>query len=91
MDRYHTLANDRTGLKYPKINVCETNTHAESNRPQFFTNVARWLFNSGGRRMLTFYKAGGPSGGAWDRKIKSQSTPSERLTCATAEMIAPEG
>jgi len=68
LDEYRALAKRRTGLKYPKINVCETNTHVESNRPQFFTNVARWLDGNGGRRMLTFYKAGGQSGGAWDPK-----------------------
>jgi hypothetical protein len=66
MDGYQTLAQGRSGLTYPKINVCETNTHDESNRPQFFKNVAKWLYNNGGRRMLTFYKDGGTSGGAWD-------------------------
>lgn len=68
LDEYQALAKERTGLKYPKINVCETNTHIESNRPPFFKNVARWLDRNGGRRMLTFYKSGGPSGGAWDPK-----------------------
>lgn len=66
MDDYLTLVRGRTGLRYPKINVCETNTHDESNRPQFFDNVARWLYTNGGDRMLTFFKAGGKSGGAWD-------------------------
>jgi hypothetical protein len=65
LDDYLTLARGRTGLKYPKINVCETNTHIESNRPAFFKNVAQWLYGNGGRRMLTFYKKGGSSGGAW--------------------------
>jgi hypothetical protein len=68
LDDYLKLARGRTGLKFPKIDVCETNTHRESNRPKFFKNVAKWLHNNGGRRMLTFYKAGGPSGGAWDPK-----------------------
>lgn len=68
LDEYQALAKGRTGLKYPKIDVCETNTHVESNRPPFFTNVAKWLYGNGGRRMLTFYKKGGPSGGAWDPK-----------------------
>jgi len=68
MDAYLKLARGRTGLKYPKIDVCETNTHQESNRPIFFKNLAKWLHGNGGRRMLTFYKAGGPSGGAWDAK-----------------------
>jgi len=66
MDDYQALARGRTGLTYPKIDVCETNTHDESNRPQFFKNVAQWLYNTGGRRMLTFYKDGGASGGPWD-------------------------
>jgi hypothetical protein len=66
MDDYRALAHGRTGLKYPKINVCETNTHDESNRPRFFENVAKWLDKNGGRRMLTFYKKGGASGGPWD-------------------------
>lgn len=67
MDQYLKLARGRTGLKWPKIDVCETNTHLEPNRPEFFSNVALWLHNNGGRRMLTFYKPPpAPSGGPWD-------------------------
>lgn len=67
MDDYLALARGRTGLTWPKINVCETNTHLESNRPGFFSNVALWLNNNGGRRMLTFFKDDpAPSGGPWD-------------------------
>jgi hypothetical protein len=67
MDDYLALARGRTGLTWPKINICETNTHLESNRPGFFSNVALWLNNNGGRRMLTFFKDDpAPSGGPWD-------------------------
>lgn len=65
MDQYRALAQRLTGLTNPEINVCETNTHDENNRPPFFQNVAQWLFQNGGRRMLTFW-ADGISSGTWD-------------------------
>ena len=46
--------------------MCETQSHHESNRPHFFGNVAKWLYNNDGHRMLTFYEKGGVPGGPWD-------------------------
>lgn len=65
LDDYRRLARGRTGLDYPKINVCETNTHDASSRPRFFKNVARWLHHHGGSRMLTSYRDDSASGGPW--------------------------
>lgn len=65
LDGYRTLAQHRTGLLHPKINVCETNSHDAASRPGFFKNVARWLHNHGGSRMLMSCKDGDASGGPW--------------------------
>ncbi|HEX8112368.1 MAG TPA: hypothetical protein VF516_31775 [Kofleriaceae bacterium] len=65
LDGYRTLAQHRTGLLYPRINVCAANSHDESRRPGLFKNVARWLHHHGGSRMLTSYQDGDPSGGPW--------------------------
>src|SRR5262249_16230055 len=65
LDAYRRLVQHRTGLTYPKINVCETNAHDESNRPNFFRNVAKWLYHHGGCRMLASCRDGSTPGGPW--------------------------
>lgn len=68
MDRWLAVAKERSGLAYPKINVCECNANAtnDAKRPQFFKNLALWLHNNGGRRMLTFFPdGGGPHSVPW--------------------------
>jgi hypothetical protein len=64
LDGFRILVQRRTGLSHPRINVCEASTHDESNRPQFFRNIARWLDHHGCCRMLASYRDGGP-GGPW--------------------------
>lgn len=66
MAQYKTLAQGRTGLSSPQIDVCECNSPNEANRGPFFSAIAGWLHANGGRRIEMFYKDGGPSGGAWD-------------------------
>ncbi len=65
LDGYRALVQHRTGLLYPKINVCAANSPDASSRPSFFMNVARWLHDHGGSRMLTSYRDGDASGGPW--------------------------
>jgi hypothetical protein len=65
LDEYRALAQGRTGLRYPKINVCEMNSPRVPCRPDFFKKVARWMSGNGGRRLCTFFKCGGNSGGCW--------------------------
>jgi hypothetical protein len=79
MDQYRALAQGRTGLANPEINVCETNTGNEGARPSFFQNVALWLSQNYGRRMLTFWSPGGTSSGPWD--------PSDGATIAALQSI----
>lgn len=62
LDAYRILAQRRTGLRYPRINVCAASTDDESSRPGFFRNVARWLHGHGGGTMLTSYRDGGTRG-----------------------------
>jgi hypothetical protein len=52
-----TMARNRSGLTWPKLNVCECNANVsdDGDRPGFFENLALWLYNNGGRRMLTFF------------------------------------
>ena len=64
LDGFRILVQRRTGLSYPRINVCEASTRDEYNRPQFFRNIARWLHHHGGCRMLASYRDGG-AGGPW--------------------------
>lgn len=59
------LARERTGLRWPQIVVPETNSPHQNRRAEWFTAVADWLANNGGRRMLTFWKPGGTAGGPW--------------------------
>jgi hypothetical protein len=68
MDGFLSMARNRSGLTWPKINVCESNANASNwaARPGFFENLAKWLYNNGGRRMLTFFPdGGGPHSVAW--------------------------
>lgn len=65
LDPYRLLAQRRTGLTHPRINVCEIHTDDESSRPDLFRNVARWLHNHGGGRMLTSFPHGGTPGEPW--------------------------
>ena len=38
-----------------------------SSRPQFFENLAQWLYNNGGRRILTFFPdPAGPHSVSWE-------------------------
>jgi hypothetical protein len=62
---FRILAQRRTGLKQPRINVCEASTLDDADRPQFFRNMARWLHHHGGCRMLASYPDGGAPGAAW--------------------------
>jgi hypothetical protein len=57
MDAFRTMAQHRSGLTWPRINVCECNAnfHDDSARAPFFDNLAQWLNDHGGRRMLTFF------------------------------------
>lgn len=82
LDGYLALARGRTGLTWPQIDVCECNSPTEANRGPFFTAIASWLHNNGGRRLEMFYKAGGPSGGAWD--------PSDIATIATLNSLVSQ-
>lgn len=69
MGGFLTMARNRTGLTWPKINVCECNANATDDgaRPQFFENLALWLYNNGGRRMLTFFpNPAGPHSVTWE-------------------------
>jgi len=63
---FKTVVQGLSGIPSPKIVVPECNTHLEANRPNYFKNLANWLSTNNGRRMMTFFKAGGNSGGAWD-------------------------
>lgn len=66
MGMYRTLAQGRTGLDYPQIDVNECNSPIPANRGNFFMYLAEWLHNNGGHRLQVFYKDGGSSGGPWD-------------------------
>jgi hypothetical protein len=64
-----TMARSRSGLTWPQINVCESNANAadDSDRPGYFKNLALWLYNNGGRRMLTFFPgSAGPHSVTWE-------------------------
>jgi hypothetical protein len=65
LDEYRALAQARTGLRYPRINVCEMNSPRVQYRPDFFKQVARWMNGNGGGQLCTFFKCGGNSGGRW--------------------------
>jgi hypothetical protein len=62
LDAYRILAQRRTGLIHPRINICATNTDDESSRPGWFRSVARWLHHQGGGRMLASYRDSGTPG-----------------------------
>lgn len=65
LDAYRILVQRRTGLTHPRINVCETSADDESGRPGLFRNVARWLHNHGGGRMLASCRDSGTPGEPW--------------------------
>jgi len=65
LDAYRLLAQRRTGLTHPRINLCETSTDDESSRPGFFRNVARWLHSHGSGRMLASCRDTGTPGQPW--------------------------
>lgn len=65
LNGYRTLAQHRSGLLYPRINVCATNTRDDVHRPGFFQSVARWLHHHGGSRMLVSYDDDDRSGPPW--------------------------
>jgi hypothetical protein len=65
LDAYRVLAQRRSGLTQPRINICATSTDVESDRPGFFRNVARWLHSHGGGRMLASCRDGGTPGQPW--------------------------
>jgi hypothetical protein len=69
MDGFLAMARRRSGLTWPKLNVCECNANVsnDGNRPGFFKNLALWLNNNGGRRMLTFFPdPAGPHSVTWE-------------------------
>jgi hypothetical protein len=69
LNGFLSMARNRSGLMWPKINVCECNANAsnDGSRPQYFENLAMWLNNNGGRRMLTFFPdPAGPHSVTWE-------------------------
>lgn len=66
LNEYRSIAMSHSGKAWPQIDVTETNAHDESLRGPLFKAIAQWLHHNGGYRLLTFYKGGGPLGGAWD-------------------------
>jgi hypothetical protein len=77
MDGFLSMARSRSGLTWPKIDVCECNANVsnDGNRPQFFKNLALWLYNNGGRRMLTFFPdPAGPHSVTWEH-VADAATP----------------
>lgn len=72
MGGFLSMAQNRSGLTWPKINVCECNANVtdDGSRPLFFENLALWLSNNGGRRMLTFFPAqAGPHSVTWEHVV----------------------
>lgn len=68
MGGFLAMARNRSGLTWPKLNVCECNANVgdDGDRPGFFKNLALWLYNNGGRRMLTFFPdPAGPHSVTW--------------------------
>ena len=67
MDQFHAMVKNRDPkATSPHINVCECNAEADSDRSQFFWDLATWLHNNDGRRMLTFFHPDpAPHGGPW--------------------------
>lgn len=65
LNQFLAMAQGRTGTINPSIVVPETNSPHVADRPQWFRHIADWLYHNGGRRMYTFFKDGGPSGGPW--------------------------
>jgi hypothetical protein len=68
MGGFLSMARNRSGLTWPKLNVCECNANVseDGDRPGFFKNLALWLYNNGGRRMLTFFPdPAGPHSVTW--------------------------
>lgn len=69
MNGFLSMARSRSGLTWPKINVCECNANVSNDgkRPQFLKDLALWLNNNGGRRMLTFFPdPAGPHSVTWE-------------------------
>jgi len=74
MGAFRTMAQHRSGWTSPRINVCECNAnyHDDSARPGFFENLAQWLYNNGGRRMLTFFPdPAGPESVTWSHVVNA--------------------
>lgn len=67
MDQFHAMVtNRRPDQTSPHINVCECNADIDQYRSQFFLDLATWLHNNDGRRMLTFWHSDpAPHGGPW--------------------------
>jgi len=77
MGGFLSMARNRSGLTWPKLNVCECNAKVsnDGDRPGFFKNLALWLYNNGGRRMLTFFPdPAGPHSVTWAHVVDT-TTP----------------
>lgn len=57
MNNFWNMAVNRANGSALRINVCECNASAsdDSARPEYFENLANWLYNNNGYRMLTFF------------------------------------
>jgi TAT (twin-arginine translocation) pathway signal sequence len=69
LNTFLQMAQNRVGSgATPKINICECNANAsnDSARPGYFQNLAKWLYNNPGYRMLTFFPdPAGPHSVTW--------------------------
>lgn len=52
---WKAVVQNQTGLKNPRLNICETNAFRNRNRPAWFLTLGNWLHDNGGHRMLTFW------------------------------------
>jgi hypothetical protein len=56
---------DLSGRDAPEIDICETNSPRPEHRAQWFSLLAEWLHDNGGRCLQTFWNPSGPLSGPW--------------------------
>jgi hypothetical protein len=65
LDDMLATCREMSGRDAPEIDICETNSPRREHRAEWFTLLAQWMSENGGRYLQTFWNPSGSLSGPW--------------------------
>jgi hypothetical protein len=65
LDDMLATSQQMSGRSAPEIDICETNSPRTEHRAEWFSLLAQWMSENGGRCLQTYWNPTGPLSGPW--------------------------